>query len=721
MLERLDRANLFLVPLDDRRLWYRYHHLFADVLRARLLDEDPSVEPSCTGGRAAWYEHEGDASPRPSRPRRRDHERAADLIELAAPRLRQTRQEPTLRPWLKALPEDVFVDRPVLAMALVGARMVTGETTGVERLLGLVEASLDRPTGRRRGRSTTRSPGSPPRSRSPCRPRAARRRPRRRSSRWPRECSSSSAPDDHRSAARRRPPRARALGVGDLESAEEQLPGGDRGLHRAGPPARRAGVLPRRRRHADRAGSAGRRRRTFEPGLRCSAETRACGVPPTCTSGSARSCSSATTSMPPTSTSPPSLALGESAGAAPAPLPLAGGDGPPPPGRGDLDGRSTLLDDAEPLYDTDFSPPVRPVAALRARVQLARGDVDGAPSVGRGAASRRRTTSSPTCASTSTSPSPARSSPGTSSTGARPPCGRPGSARAPARGRRGGQRMGSAIEILDPRGRAHSGGRPPRRRGRGPRGGAATRRRRRATSACSSTPGPGVISLLLRGRSLGHGAGAPIGDRGHRVDPDHAGPTVDRAPSATRRRAEPPRARRAPPAAQRPERPRDRPRAGRVAQHRAHPHQEHLHEARREQPSRSGAARRRARPARPPRPAATSGSPPRSPHVVMTAHQVRSYVRPVTRTTDQARSNRCRVRDPVAGAPARWSAWFDGLSDHHRGRRHHRPPRPGRRPGRAARPPPEAARRRHPARLAHPMPVDAPTELRATTRRRDLT
>src|SRR5262249_54759434 len=40
-LEDLDRANLFLVPLDDRRTWYRYHHLFADVLRARLLDEDP--------------------------------------------------------------------------------------------------------------------------------------------------------------------------------------------------------------------------------------------------------------------------------------------------------------------------------------------------------------------------------------------------------------------------------------------------------------------------------------------------------------------------------------------------------------------------------------------------------------------------------------------------------------------------------------------------------
>ena len=41
MLETLDRANLFVVPLDDSRRWYRYHHLFADVLRAHLLDERP--------------------------------------------------------------------------------------------------------------------------------------------------------------------------------------------------------------------------------------------------------------------------------------------------------------------------------------------------------------------------------------------------------------------------------------------------------------------------------------------------------------------------------------------------------------------------------------------------------------------------------------------------------------------------------------------------------
>ena len=58
MLEALERANLFLVPLDDRRQWYRYHHLFADVLQAHLLDEQPDARPSLHRRASDWYEHE---------------------------------------------------------------------------------------------------------------------------------------------------------------------------------------------------------------------------------------------------------------------------------------------------------------------------------------------------------------------------------------------------------------------------------------------------------------------------------------------------------------------------------------------------------------------------------------------------------------------------------------------------------------------------------------
>src|SRR4051794_34000711 len=58
-LEALDRANLFLVPLDDRREWYRYHHLFADVLRARLLAEQPDLVPVLHARASSWYERHG--------------------------------------------------------------------------------------------------------------------------------------------------------------------------------------------------------------------------------------------------------------------------------------------------------------------------------------------------------------------------------------------------------------------------------------------------------------------------------------------------------------------------------------------------------------------------------------------------------------------------------------------------------------------------------------
>ena len=86
MLEALERGNLFLVPLDDRRRWYRYHHLFADVLRARLLDEQPDHVPDLHRRASAWYEQNGE----PSEAIRHalaaeDFPRAADLVELAVP------------------------------------------------------------------------------------------------------------------------------------------------------------------------------------------------------------------------------------------------------------------------------------------------------------------------------------------------------------------------------------------------------------------------------------------------------------------------------------------------------------------------------------------------------------------------------------------------------------------------------------------------------------
>src|SRR4051794_8043929 len=62
LLQRLDRSNLFLVPLDDRREWYRYHHLFADVLHARLLDEQPLLVPDLHRRASHWHADRGDSA-----------------------------------------------------------------------------------------------------------------------------------------------------------------------------------------------------------------------------------------------------------------------------------------------------------------------------------------------------------------------------------------------------------------------------------------------------------------------------------------------------------------------------------------------------------------------------------------------------------------------------------------------------------------------------------
>jgi LuxR family maltose regulon positive regulatory protein len=154
MLEALDRGNLFLIPLDDRRRWYRYHQLFADVLRARLLDEQPGQVPGLHRRASAWYEQNGE----PSEAVRHalaagDFERAAGLVELAIPAMRRGRQEATVRAWLEKIPDELVRVRPVLSVGFAGALLTGGELEGVEGRLRDAERWLDPAAGARGARS----------------------------------------------------------------------------------------------------------------------------------------------------------------------------------------------------------------------------------------------------------------------------------------------------------------------------------------------------------------------------------------------------------------------------------------------------------------------------------------------------------------------------------------------------------------------------------------
>jgi LuxR family maltose regulon positive regulatory protein len=146
MLEALDRANLFTVRLDDNRQWYRYHHLFADVLYTRLLDEQSDLVADLHRRASHWYDRNDEPSPAIRHALAAgDVERAAGLVELAIPALRRNRQEATIRGWLGAIPDDVLRVRPVLAVGLAGALLAGGEFEGVEGRLADAERWLRTP------------------------------------------------------------------------------------------------------------------------------------------------------------------------------------------------------------------------------------------------------------------------------------------------------------------------------------------------------------------------------------------------------------------------------------------------------------------------------------------------------------------------------------------------------------------------------------------------
>jgi len=152
MLEALYRDNLFVVPLDDRRHWYRYHQLFADVLQTHMQDMNRDEVATLHRRASQWYADGGDPA---SAVRHAliagDVERAADIAEMSFPALQQRRKEATVRGWVDAFPDDVVARRPVLAVSFVGALMqandfapVDARLTAIERQLPAIHARLAR-------------------------------------------------------------------------------------------------------------------------------------------------------------------------------------------------------------------------------------------------------------------------------------------------------------------------------------------------------------------------------------------------------------------------------------------------------------------------------------------------------------------------------------------------------------------------------------------------
>jgi len=145
MLARLEQANLFLVPLDDSRLWYRYHHLFAELLRHQL-EASPGASPAGLHQRASqWYEDNGlldDAINHALAAG--DWERSVRLLRGESEKRKNRGEIKTVMNWFEALPKDVLRSDPRLYSQYCGALVFAGQLDTADDAL----AYLDQKAGR---------------------------------------------------------------------------------------------------------------------------------------------------------------------------------------------------------------------------------------------------------------------------------------------------------------------------------------------------------------------------------------------------------------------------------------------------------------------------------------------------------------------------------------------------------------------------------------------
>ena len=147
LLQQLARSNLFIVPLDDERRWYRYHHLFADLLRYRLQQAQPGTIPELHRRAGKWHEEHGFID------RAIRHATAADDLEEAARLVaehsyaaNERGEVSTARRWFELLPDERVRSDPALSVDYAWNLFLSGQIGSVEERLNDAEALLTRQT-----------------------------------------------------------------------------------------------------------------------------------------------------------------------------------------------------------------------------------------------------------------------------------------------------------------------------------------------------------------------------------------------------------------------------------------------------------------------------------------------------------------------------------------------------------------------------------------------
>jgi LuxR family maltose regulon positive regulatory protein len=144
-LAALQRENLFVLPLDDEGRWFRYHHLFADLLQARLRQSLPADGISSLHSRASqWYGQNGFVIEAVNHAlAAQDFEAAADLIQQNASDITIRGELSTLLQWIAALPVDVSRRHPQIIISKAWSLTLAGAQSQVESLLREIEAQIE--------------------------------------------------------------------------------------------------------------------------------------------------------------------------------------------------------------------------------------------------------------------------------------------------------------------------------------------------------------------------------------------------------------------------------------------------------------------------------------------------------------------------------------------------------------------------------------------------
>jgi LuxR family maltose regulon positive regulatory protein len=145
VLEMLEQTNLFIVPLDNRRQWYRYHHLFAELLRQRFEESTTPEETKLLHQRASlWYEENNFLVESVEHSLVvEDYENVFRLIgSVGGMELLMRSQATTMLRWQAELPQDMLSSQPKLCMIFAWAWVATGHPTESERCLQVIEQTL---------------------------------------------------------------------------------------------------------------------------------------------------------------------------------------------------------------------------------------------------------------------------------------------------------------------------------------------------------------------------------------------------------------------------------------------------------------------------------------------------------------------------------------------------------------------------------------------------